>query len=200
MMGGKERREAALFSGRVVGLSLTGLIKWQDALWQQEHYLPLKRPGKAPLIGFPDSLFYRTSSAEPWFKELSGKLALSPLVPPTAAFDQPCDMKLTEKTSLTVETTHFLCLCEAQTMYELSPDFCWSGQQACLRGFCFCFPSNFAGAALGSLSNLVCCCCCCCSLQDQRTPETSYEKSSALISTRWISVVHSIILITSKCC
>lgn len=32
MMGGKERREAALFSGRVVGLSLTGLIKWQDAL------------------------------------------------------------------------------------------------------------------------------------------------------------------------
>lgn len=43
----------------------------------------LKGQEKAPLIGFPDSLFYRTSSTEPWFKELSGKLSLSPLVPPS---------------------------------------------------------------------------------------------------------------------
>lgn len=47
MMGGKERREAVLYFKRAVRLSLTGLIKWQDALWKQEHYLPLKRPGKA---------------------------------------------------------------------------------------------------------------------------------------------------------
>lgn len=43
----------------------------------------LKGQEKAPLIGFPDSLFYRTSSTEPCFQELSGKLALRPLVPPT---------------------------------------------------------------------------------------------------------------------
>lgn len=76
---------------------------------------------KGPLIGFPDSLFYRTSSTEPWFKELSGKLALSPLVPPTAAFDQHCDMTLTEKMSLPVETTHFLCLVRCRRCMSSPP-------------------------------------------------------------------------------
>lgn len=70
----------------------------------------LKGQEKAPLIGFPDSLFYRTPSTAPRFKELPGKLVLSRTN--FVVFDQHCDVKVTEKASVPLKATlFFFALC-----------------------------------------------------------------------------------------
>lgn len=82
------------------GVSLTGLIKWQDALWQQEHYLPLKRPGKGPSNWLPP-LFVLPHVLRWALLERIIRGTCSWFFSPTDSlvFDQHCDVKLTEKAS-----------------------------------------------------------------------------------------------------
>lgn len=97
----------------------------------------LKGQEKAPLIGFPNSLFCRTSSTEPCFQELSRELVASPLVLQTLSY-LINTVKLTEKASFPIETFFFFLLLCASTVWKLYYDLLVA--KFCFRDFVFVFP------------------------------------------------------------